>query len=121
MNVTNVTADAESFTCNAYLAEGDRTVLVDAGAMDGVVDLSEVGVAGERLRVGRHVSDVHTGRSGAALFTVAAPGGPALEGPPGSIQIRIEESGKPSTLSTSARGPEAREQKSRAPRAFWIP
>ena len=39
MNVTNVTADAESFTCNAYLAEGDRTVLVDAGAMDGVVDV----------------------------------------------------------------------------------
>ncbi len=39
MHVTNVTADAETFTCNAYLVEGDRTALVDAGAMDGVVDV----------------------------------------------------------------------------------
>ena len=39
MDVTNVTAGAETFTCNAYLVEGDRTVLVDAGAMDGVVDV----------------------------------------------------------------------------------
>ena len=39
MDVFNVTADAESFTCNAYLAVGERTVLVDAGAMDGVVDV----------------------------------------------------------------------------------
>jgi hydroxyacylglutathione hydrolase len=38
MRVVNVTADAETFTCNAYLALGDRPVLVDAGAMDGVVD-----------------------------------------------------------------------------------
>jgi glyoxylase-like metal-dependent hydrolase (beta-lactamase superfamily II) len=38
MRVRNVTADAETFTCNAYLAEGDRTVLVDAGSMPGVVD-----------------------------------------------------------------------------------
>jgi glyoxylase-like metal-dependent hydrolase (beta-lactamase superfamily II) len=38
MDVTNVTADAETFTCNAYLVEGDRTVLVDAGAWGGVVD-----------------------------------------------------------------------------------
>jgi glyoxylase-like metal-dependent hydrolase (beta-lactamase superfamily II) len=38
MRVHNVTADAETFTCNAYLALGDRTVLVDAGAMDGVVE-----------------------------------------------------------------------------------
>ncbi len=38
MDVTNVTADAETFTCNAYLVEGDRTVLVDAGAYTGVVD-----------------------------------------------------------------------------------
>ncbi|WP_440007520.1 MBL fold metallo-hydrolase [Halomicrococcus sp. SG-WS-1] len=38
MRVYNVTADAETFTCNAYLALGDRTVLVDAGAMDGVVE-----------------------------------------------------------------------------------
>jgi glyoxylase-like metal-dependent hydrolase (beta-lactamase superfamily II) len=39
MEVHNVTADAETFTCNAYLAVGDRTVLVDAGAMDGVVEV----------------------------------------------------------------------------------
>ncbi len=38
MEVHNVTADAETFTCNVYLAVGERTVLVDAGAMDGVVD-----------------------------------------------------------------------------------
>ena len=38
MDVTNVTAGAETFTCNAYLALGDRSVLVDAGLMDGVVD-----------------------------------------------------------------------------------
>ena len=39
MEVVNVTADAETFTCNAFLVLGDRTVLVDAGAMDGVVDV----------------------------------------------------------------------------------
>ncbi|WP_226007643.1 MBL fold metallo-hydrolase [Natrinema salinisoli] len=38
MDVHHVTAAAETFTCNAYLAVGDRTTLVDAGAMDGVVD-----------------------------------------------------------------------------------
>ena len=38
MEVHTVTADAETFTCNAYLATGDRTTLVDAGAYDGVVD-----------------------------------------------------------------------------------
>jgi hydroxyacylglutathione hydrolase len=37
--VINVTADAETFTCNAYLALGERTVLVDAGTMGGVVDV----------------------------------------------------------------------------------
>jgi glyoxylase-like metal-dependent hydrolase (beta-lactamase superfamily II) len=36
MTVTNVTADAESFTCNAYLVTGSTTTLVDAGAMPGV-------------------------------------------------------------------------------------
>ena len=39
MDVHNVTADAESFTCNAYLAVGERPVLVDAGAMAGVEDV----------------------------------------------------------------------------------
>jgi glyoxylase-like metal-dependent hydrolase (beta-lactamase superfamily II) len=38
MPVYNVTADAETFTCNAYLALGDRPTLVDAGSMPGVVE-----------------------------------------------------------------------------------
>jgi len=33
-----VTADAETFTCNAFLVTGDVTILVDVGAYDGVVD-----------------------------------------------------------------------------------
>jgi glyoxylase-like metal-dependent hydrolase (beta-lactamase superfamily II) len=36
MHVTNVTADAEQFTCNAYLVAGDVTTLVDVGTMPGV-------------------------------------------------------------------------------------
>jgi len=39
MEVHNVTADAESFTCNAYLALGERPTLVDAGSMEGVVPI----------------------------------------------------------------------------------
>jgi glyoxylase-like metal-dependent hydrolase (beta-lactamase superfamily II) len=39
MNVVNVTADAEEFTCNAYLVLGDRTTLVDVGQIPGVVDV----------------------------------------------------------------------------------
>jgi glyoxylase-like metal-dependent hydrolase (beta-lactamase superfamily II) len=39
MEVYNVTADAAVFTCNAYLALGTEPTLVDAGAMDGVVDV----------------------------------------------------------------------------------
>ncbi len=38
MKVHNVTADAETFTCNAYLALGERPTLVDAGGWKGVVD-----------------------------------------------------------------------------------
>jgi glyoxylase-like metal-dependent hydrolase (beta-lactamase superfamily II) len=38
MEVHAVTDDAETFTCNAYLAVGERTTLVDAGAWDGIVD-----------------------------------------------------------------------------------
>jgi len=38
MDVVNVTEDADSFTCNAYLAPADSPTLVDAGAMDGVAD-----------------------------------------------------------------------------------
>jgi glyoxylase-like metal-dependent hydrolase (beta-lactamase superfamily II) len=39
MDVHNVTADAEEFTCNAYLVTGERPALVDAGTMPGVVDV----------------------------------------------------------------------------------
>ncbi|ELZ27469.1 flavoprotein [Halosimplex carlsbadense 2-9-1] len=39
MEVVNVTADAETFTSNAYLALGESPTLVDAGAMPGVVDV----------------------------------------------------------------------------------
>ncbi|RRJ29138.1 MBL fold metallo-hydrolase [Halocatena pleomorpha] len=38
MDVHNVTAGLEAFTCNAYLVTGGATTLVDAGAVDGVVD-----------------------------------------------------------------------------------
>ena len=38
MAVHTVTEDAETFTCNAYLVEGEVTTLVDAGAYAGVVD-----------------------------------------------------------------------------------
>ncbi|NKE35448.1 MBL fold metallo-hydrolase [Natronococcus sp. JC468] len=37
MEVHHVTEDAETFTCNAYLVEGERPTLVDAGSWDGVV------------------------------------------------------------------------------------
>ena len=36
MEVHTVTAGAETFTCNAYLAVGERATLVDAGTMPGV-------------------------------------------------------------------------------------
>jgi glyoxylase-like metal-dependent hydrolase (beta-lactamase superfamily II) len=39
MEVTNVTADAEVFTANAYLVPGDQTVLIDVGAMNGVEEV----------------------------------------------------------------------------------
>ncbi|SEW21269.1 MBL fold metallo-hydrolase [Halobacterium jilantaiense] len=38
MDVEVVTSGAESFTCNAFLALGETTTLVDAGAYEGVVD-----------------------------------------------------------------------------------
>jgi glyoxylase-like metal-dependent hydrolase (beta-lactamase superfamily II) len=39
MEVHNVTADAEVFTCNAYLALGETPTLVDAGSMSGVAEV----------------------------------------------------------------------------------
>lgn len=38
MNVHCLTRDAEEFTANVFLLEGDRTVLIDAGAMRGITD-----------------------------------------------------------------------------------
>jgi glyoxylase-like metal-dependent hydrolase (beta-lactamase superfamily II) len=38
VDVYNLTADADVFTCNAYLALGSEPTLVDAGAMPGVVE-----------------------------------------------------------------------------------
>ena len=39
MDVHNVTAAADTFTCNAFLAPGEVPTLVDAGAMPGVVNV----------------------------------------------------------------------------------
>jgi hydroxyacylglutathione hydrolase len=39
MDVINVTADAEVFTSNAYLALGETPTLVDAGAVEGVEEV----------------------------------------------------------------------------------
>jgi len=39
MDPINVTADAETFTANAFLVDGEVTTLVDAGAMPGVEDV----------------------------------------------------------------------------------
>ncbi|WP_459193109.1 MBL fold metallo-hydrolase [Halosimplex sp. J119] len=39
MDVINVTEDADTFTCNAYLALGETPTLVDAGAMTGVTEV----------------------------------------------------------------------------------
>jgi hydroxyacylglutathione hydrolase len=38
MHVEHVTREAETFTCNAFLALGEERTLVDVGAYDGVVD-----------------------------------------------------------------------------------
>ena len=39
MDPVTVTADAETFTCNAYLVTSEPTTLVDAGAMPDVADV----------------------------------------------------------------------------------
>jgi len=39
MEIYHVTEDAETFTCNAYLAVGKETTLVDAGSWPGVVEV----------------------------------------------------------------------------------
>ena len=45
MEPITVTADAEEFTCNAYLVVGEATTLVDAGTMPGVDDVIADAVA----------------------------------------------------------------------------
>ncbi|WP_331235554.1 MBL fold metallo-hydrolase [Natronorarus salvus] len=47
MDVIDVTADADVFTCNVFLVTGEQRVLVDAGAMEGIVE-----------RVAEHVDDL---------------------------------------------------------------
>ncbi|MFC4450792.1 MBL fold metallo-hydrolase [Halorussus aquaticus] len=67
MYVHNVTADAETFTCNAYLVEGDRTVLVDAGSMPGVVDVIADRVEDVDAVVLTHQHGDHIGQLDAVL------------------------------------------------------
>ncbi len=67
MDVTNVTADAETFTCNAYLVTGDVTTLVDAGSMPGVVDVVREHVDGVDRVVLTHQHGDHVGQLPAVL------------------------------------------------------
>ena len=46
MDPINVTADAETFTANAFLVDGEHTTLVDVGAMVGVDDVVAAHVDG---------------------------------------------------------------------------
>jgi glyoxylase-like metal-dependent hydrolase (beta-lactamase superfamily II) len=73
MDVHNVTADADSFTCNAYLVEGERTVLVDAGAMEGVVDVVEGYTDGLDAVVLTHQHGDHVSQLDAVLDAFDAP------------------------------------------------
>lgn len=65
MTVHNVTADAETFTCNAYLVTGETTTLVDAGAVSGVVEtISEQTDTLDRIVLthqhGDHIAELDT-------------------------------------------------------------
>ena len=73
MDVTNVTADAETFTCNAYLVEGDRTVLVDAGAVEGVVETIRERTDGLDAVVLTHQHSDHVAQLDAVLDAFDAP------------------------------------------------
>jgi glyoxylase-like metal-dependent hydrolase (beta-lactamase superfamily II) len=67
MTVTNVTADAEEFTCNAWLVPGEHTVLVDAGTMPGVEDVVADHVDGLDAVVLTHQHGDHVGELDAVL------------------------------------------------------
>jgi glyoxylase-like metal-dependent hydrolase (beta-lactamase superfamily II) len=72
MEPITVTADAEEFTCNAYLVPGDAPTLVDAGTMPGVDDvvadaLADAGVEGLDRVVLTHQHHDHVGQLDAVL------------------------------------------------------
>ena len=67
MEVHNVTADAEQFTCNAWLVPGEVPTLVDAGAMPGVVSVVREHVADLDRVVLTHGHGDHVGELEAVL------------------------------------------------------
>ncbi|MEY7851823.1 MBL fold metallo-hydrolase [Natrarchaeobius sp. A-rgal3] len=65
MEVHHVTDGAETFTCNAFLAVGEETTLVDAGAWAGVVEeirshTADVDAVVLTHQHGDHVSELET-------------------------------------------------------------
>ncbi|TKX68613.1 MBL fold metallo-hydrolase [Halorubrum sp. GN11GM_10-3_MGM] len=72
MEPITVTADAKDFTCNAYLAVGEATTLVDAGTMPGVDEviadaLDDTGVGGLDRLVVTHQHHDHVGELDAVV------------------------------------------------------
>jgi glyoxylase-like metal-dependent hydrolase (beta-lactamase superfamily II) len=67
MEPITVTADAEAFTCNAYLVPGEATTLVDAGTMPGVTDVIAEHVDGLDRVVLTHQHHDHVGELDAVL------------------------------------------------------
>ena len=67
MDVVNVTADATEFTCNAYLALGTEPTLVDAGAMEGVVDVVADHIDTLSKVVVTHQHNDHVGQLGTVV------------------------------------------------------
>jgi glyoxylase-like metal-dependent hydrolase (beta-lactamase superfamily II) len=73
MDAVNVTADADEFTCNAYLVDGERTVLVDAGSMPGVEDVVAEHVDALDAVVVTHAHSDHVAQLEAVLDAFDAP------------------------------------------------
>ena len=67
MDVVTVTADAEEFTCNAYLITGATPTLVDAGTMPGVASVVADGVDELDRVVLTHQHADHVGELNAVL------------------------------------------------------